>query len=147
MRGSDAPPRAAGGRVHRPAPRLARQNLALLAIALLASALLAPAAGGPAGAQVFAGYGGLTTAERTRATATLQQALETLRSGQSAQWDGDTPAVHGYARPLATFKSTGGHWCRIFEEAVVTEAGALVREATACRSQDDGRWLEVERAG
>ena len=131
MRGLEGSSRRARGRV-RPA---------------LAAALLALAAAGPAAAQVFAGYSGLTATEQARAATTLQQALETLRSGQSAEWTGDSPPVRGYARPLATFRSTGGHWCRVFEEAVITEAGATVREATACRSRDDGRWLEVERAG
>lgn len=100
----------------------------------------------PAFAQVPSGLGSLGPADRALAEQTMQNALETLPSRGRATWRGSESGAHGSVTPLVTYKSVNGHWCRRFEESIITLVSGLIREATACRKSDSGRWVEVDPA-
>lgn len=68
---------------------------------------------------------------------TVQFALENVLSGTPVSGrDGTADLV---VRPLRTWKSVSGHWCRRFELLVWQSGGTPERsEATRCR--EDGTW-------
>ncbi|HKY93806.1 MAG TPA: hypothetical protein VJL84_00820 [Kiloniellales bacterium] len=104
--------------------------------------------GGAAAAQpVHPLYLLLDDADRALAVAAVQEALEHRQSGESEAWRGTVAGVSGTVTPQRTFRIGSGHWCREFQEAVVLPGQAEIRLLTACRSQDDGRWIVVEPAG
>lgn len=76
--------------------------------------------------------------------AMLQQILETLQSGQTLAWrvgDGTVRSV----TPVRTWRTTSGHYCRQFEEAI--RADNQLPElftGVACRN-GDGRWTEIDK--
>jgi len=73
--------------------------------------------------------------------ATVQHALETLPSGDSAaaQIDGSRFSV----MPTRTWKSVSGHYCRVFELTVLSPGGTADR-AQGMRCRDgDGMWKQV----
>jgi len=87
-------------------------------------------------------YDGLHSDAVRSATAVIQNALETLPSGQRADWVGRDLGF-GYVKPIRTWKSVTGHYCRSFEERVYTVAGQMRRrQLTACRV--NGTWRLVE---
>jgi surface antigen len=92
-------------------------------------------------------YPFLDDGDRARASAAVQDALEHRLSGESEAWRGDSAGVSGTVTPQRTFQIGSGHWCREFQEAVVLPGQAEIRLLTACRSQDDGRWIVVDPAG
>ena len=112
-----------------------------LASLVLATALpLSSAAAGQPGHPL---YDQLSDADRAQAVTTVQDALVHRLSGQSSTWRGTAAGVRGSVTPLRTFRIVTGHWCREFQETVILPALAEVRVLTACRSQDDGRWIVV----
>lgn len=105
---------------------------------LLAALTLTGAATSPLAAADF--HTGLPLASIAAAGDTLQTALETLRSGARADWVGADEGF-GYVKPLRTWKSKSGHWCREFEERVYTSTGDRInRRAVACRT-GEGQWV------
>ena len=92
-------------------------------------------------------YPFLDDGDRAVASAAVQDALEHRLSGESEAWRGASAGVSGTVTPQRTFRIGSGHWCREFQEAVVLPGQAEIRLLTACRSQDDGRWIVVEPGG
>jgi len=87
-------------------------------------------------------FAGLGAAERGRAEAALQEALETRTSGATAHWIGAGGSA-GSVTPLRTFRIVTGHYCRDFLETVVAAGETRNRRATACRDET-GIWRRVE---
>ncbi|HUS97560.1 MAG TPA: hypothetical protein VMX97_12540 [Hyphomicrobiaceae bacterium] len=71
---------------------------------------------------------------------TLTTALETLLSGETKTAVlGDTEVI---VKPLRTWKSISGHYCRRYQVTVTEPASATVRsESTRCR--ESGVWKRV----
>jgi surface antigen len=83
--------------------------------------------------------------DRTLMSATLERAMEQMRSGQAATWTNDTTGAVGSIMPLRTFRTASGKWCREFERSVTSPSGAENRIGIACRDED-GHWqLALER--
>ena len=88
-------------------------------------------------------YSGIARPEREMAETARQKALETLISSKSLEWQSDRSKLAGKISPIRTFKSTGGQYCREFEERLIgIEAWHRVRRAIACRR--DGQWIVLE---
>ena len=105
---------------------------------LIGSALL-PAPADALRAESF--YSGLPAPSARAAESVVQSVLERRRSGEREDWVGGDQEF-GYVRPLRSWKSTSGHWCREFEERVYGADGRKrTRTAVACR--DNGRWIVV----
>jgi anti-sigma factor RsiW len=67
--------------------------------------------------------------------AALQQALESTVSGESLPWlAADDGLATGSVRPVRTYKSTGGQWCREYRIEVTVDGEARSERGIACRS-------------
>ncbi len=81
----------------------------------------------------------LDRADRLFAKQTEQRSLERIPSGQSTTWKNPDNGHSGTFTPTRTFQTTGGGYCREFQQTV-TVAGEMRRAfGTACR-QPDGSW-------
>lgn len=99
----------------------------------------------PAGGEHLAAfYDGLVDSDRVFARASLQDALETRRSLQAAEWRNDASGNSGAIMPVRTFRIQSGHFCREFRESLVNAGALAERTGTACR-REDGVWILVER--
>ena len=99
---------------------------------LAASLMLAPLSAGAA------------IAQNPAVEKTLQTALERLQSGVPLTEFSDNGETEISARPLRTWKSVSGHFCRAYEVRV-SHKGQLpvIETGTRCRGTD-GMWREVE---
>lgn len=70
---------------------------------------------------------------------TLQQALETVRSGDTVAWRDPRSRREGSVQPVVTYRNSGGKYCREFEEVRHVDGSTTVEGGIACR-EDDGRW-------
>ena len=73
-------------------------------------------------------------------TPTLQQTLETALSGETGRWRNDATKRSGSVRPLRTFRTASGYFCRDFQESIAANGADMSRVSTACRTQD-GTWV------
>jgi hypothetical protein len=85
-------------------------------------------------------YRGLDDGDLARMTPTLQQTLETALSGEAGSWRNDATNRSGWVRPLRTFRTTSGYFCRDFQEAITADGADQSHVRTACRNQD-GVWV------
>ncbi len=92
-------------------------------------------------------YASLAEEDRARAAAAVQEALETLPSQQTRHWTNPDSGTSGFVTPQRTFKIKSGTFCREYQEAVVTPAGAEARVFTACRRPADGFWIMIANRG
>jgi surface antigen len=92
-------------------------------------------------------YASLAEEDQARAAAAVQEALETLPSAQTHRWANPASGASGYVTPQRTFKIKSGTFCREYQEAVVTPAGAETRLFTACRRPADGFWVMIANRG
>ena len=74
--------------------------------------------------------------------AAVQQALETMQSGQAVTFGGADAPVAGTVTPVRTYRSKTRHWCREFEESVMISGEAWRRSGVACR-EPNGGWRRV----
>ena len=89
-------------------------------------------------------YAQLGTRGRGLADQALQRALEERPSNEDETWH-LASVGSGTVRPLKTWLSTSGHYCRSFEESIRLASGAeQVLQAIGCRD-DDGVWKRVRR--
>ena len=88
----------------------------------------------------LAGLLALEAEAQTAREETVQFALENVLSGTpvSAR-DGAADIV---VRPIRTWKSVSGHWCRRFE-LFVNEAGGAGQRTEATRCRQDGVWKRL----
>jgi surface antigen len=85
-------------------------------------------------------YRGLDDGDLARMTPVLQRTLESALSGETARWRNDETNRSGSVRPLRTFRTATGYYCREFEE-LITDGGSNASGVhTACRN-DDGIWV------
>jgi len=122
-----------------------RRGQLLCAVSVLTAALSLDGAAAAPPAHPLYPY--LAEADRALAAAAVQEALEHRVSGDSEAWRGTAGGVSGSVTPQRTFRIGSGHWCREFQEAVVLPGQAEILVLTACRSQDDGRWILVDPSG
>lgn len=104
--------------------------------------VVAAAVGAGLGA-LAGGYLGqqLDAADRAKAERTCQQALETGRSGQRAEWRNPDTGNYGTIVPQKAYQSPQGY-CREFQQTIVVGGKAQQGYGTACR-QPDGSWQIV----
>jgi surface antigen len=88
-------------------------------------------------------YQALGSQEQVLAAAARQRALETLPSNAILEWRTDDGQAEGRIRPLATFRSTDGRYCRSFREEVEAASGSDMFTDVRCRTSS-GRWLRPE---
>lgn len=87
-------------------------------------------------------YEGLDEQGRDAAQSAVQSALERYGSDVTYRWRSAQTPLSGRITPLRTFKIASGHYCRDFEEILITTSGVRLETQTACRD-DGGRWLKV----
>jgi len=85
-------------------------------------------------------YRGLDDGDLARMTPMLQQTLETALSGETGSWRNDTTNRSGSVRPLRTFRTAAGYFCRDFQESIAAREADESHVRTACRNQD-GVWV------
>lgn len=87
-----------------------------------------------------AAYSSLAPRAEVLARNTVQTALETATSQSSLEWSFAEDGSKGTVKPLRTYKSTTGFYCREYVEVVETTTdGRNSRQRTACRDLD-GIW-------
>ena len=85
----------------------------------------------------------LDEADTPHMAQTLQGALESNKSGQSANWINPDTSHRGTVTPLRTFKSETGQDCREFQRSATIAGETGFTYGTACR-QADGTWRIVD---
>lgn len=91
-------------------------------------------------AAVRRSYNGLATAQREAIAALRDEALSTLRSGETIRLAGDS--VSAAVMMLSTFRSGSGGFCRRFVEKVGRGATTVTAPGIACR-EIDGDWQRL----
>ncbi|MBM3491860.1 MAG: glycine zipper 2TM domain-containing protein [Alphaproteobacteria bacterium] len=125
--------------------------------------LLGAAGGGLAGAQVGRGSGQLAAvaagtligaflgseigksldrADQAHMSRTTQQSLETAPSGRTSSWRNPDSGHHGTITPQPAYQTSGGEYCREFQQTVTVGNKTEQAYGTACR-QPDGSWKIV----
>lgn len=77
--------------------------------------------------------------ERALADAAVQEALERNPSGVETRWRSPRGATEGIVRPLRTYRSRAGLWCRDYLEWIVVDGRAISWSERACRDEA-GTW-------
>jgi surface antigen len=85
-------------------------------------------------------YRRLDDGDLVRMTPVLQRTLETALSGETGSWRNDATKRSGWVRPLRTFRTASGYFCRDFQEAITADGADESHVRTACRDQD-GVWV------
>lgn len=85
-------------------------------------------------------YGSLRGNELTLAARSVQQALETKPDGERVAWTSGRTGWSGAVRPLRTYITSGGYFCRTYEEELRKDTRNERFEHDACRS-DKGAWI------
>lgn len=91
---------------------------------------------------VAIGHGSIDAKAEKMAAKVRQRGLEVLASGRTAQ--GRTAAMEASVRPLATYRTADGAWCRDFLQTISTATARAQSTGSACREKD-GRWTVVDR--
>lgn len=84
----------------------------------------------------------LSDYDRSLASQSTYQALETTRSGESVQWRDPDIGVSGTVSPQPAYQGTSGAPCREFQQTVMIAGQQQVAYGTACR-QPDGSWRVI----
>lgn len=84
----------------------------------------------------------LAADDRALADATLQEALERNPSGVEARWRSPHRAAEGIVRPLRTYRTHGGLWCREYLERIVVDGHEVSWSERACRDPA-GIWYPI----
>jgi surface antigen len=83
----------------------------------------------------------LTAQDQTLITQTTQRALETARTGESANWTNPASGNRGTVTPTGTFKNSEGLNCRDYQQTVTVAAATRIGYGTACRHAN-GVWVD-----
>jgi len=124
--------------VARLARRAIRHGLRACTLGLFV-AFLDPAHG--QGGDAF--YKALTEGDLVIARSGLQDALETRRSMDVAQWRNAASGTSGSIMPTRTFRIKNGFFCREYRETLLAAGTLIDRIGTACRA-GNGVWVRVE---
>lgn len=116
--------------------------------ALIVIGLVAGCAGTPAPAPTAppprAGasdpYASLTAADVALAAATMQEALEGDPDGKARSWSNETSGHGGSIKPVRTFVTGNGYYCRAYEEELRSGPKRERLRHEACRNEQ-GLWL------
>jgi surface antigen len=105
--------------------------------------LLGVAVGALAGAAIGNSIGAsLDKADQQYMQNTSQNALETVRVGQTSQWRNPDSGNSGTITPTNTFKTDDGRYCREYNQTVTVGGKTEKAYGKACR-QPDGSWQIV----
>jgi hypothetical protein len=85
-------------------------------------------------------YRGLDGGDLATMTPILQRTLESALSGDTARWRNGETNRSGSVRPLRTFRTSAGYYCREFEELITDGHTSAFGIRTACRN-GDGIWV------
>ena len=85
-------------------------------------------------------YGSMSESDVALAAAAMQVALETKAPNETVDWANAENGNRGSIRPLATFITDRGVFCRAYDERLSIDGRDETVRNTACRS-DDGRWI------
>jgi hypothetical protein len=78
------------------------------------------------------------------AVETMQLGLETGSDGAVARWSNPETGNSGAIKPVRTYQTAGGYFCRDFEELLNVEGIVRIYEDNhACRA-DDGVWRFID---
>ena len=89
------------------------------------------------------GAAAMTVEDRRLAGRAVQRALETKLSGISVRWNNDASGNAGSVTPVRTYRTTGGRYCRVYEERLFRrDVLSDGRQKTACRG-DRGTWRDI----
>lgn len=112
-----------------------------LSVASLCALLWACATASPESPESAATlYRGLNDGDLAAMTPVLQRTLESALSGDTARWRNDGTNRSGSVRPLRTFRTSAGYYCREFEELITDGDTSAFGLRTACRN-GDGIWV------
>jgi surface antigen len=106
-------------------------NLAATGAGVLLGALLGSTAGKS-----------LDRADRVYAERSTNTALESGRSGQPVAWSNPDSGHSGTIIPQPAYQSTGGQYCREYQQTVYVGGQQQQAYGTACR-QPDGSWRMI----
>jgi surface antigen len=102
--------------------------------------LAAVAAGTLLGGLVGSSVGqSLDRADRLYASRTAHQTLETAPTGAVAQWTNPDTGHSGTFKPMRTYQTTEGQYCREYQQTVTVGGQVQSAYGTACR-RPDGSW-------
>ncbi|WP_169567204.1 hypothetical protein [Sneathiella limimaris] len=73
----------------------------------------------------------------------FQEALEGRSSGQVISFTDPVAEISFELKPVKTYKSSSGHWCREFQERIEQDGRFEVRQGVACRELK-GRWYRLK---
>ena len=99
---------------------------------ILAGVLLGGLAGGAIGNT-------LEQEDRRLAQQNAQLALERMRAGQTVTWQNPDSGNSGSFTPTRTFQTSGGTFCREYQQTITVGGQRENGFGTACR-QPDGNW-------
>ncbi len=96
-----------------------------------------------AGAAAGAAVGKLLDrADRLAMQQTYNSALETGRTNQTSTWRNPDSGHSGTVTPIKTYRTSGGQYCREYQQTVNIGGRTEQAYGTACR-QPDGSWKVV----
>ncbi|WP_439816128.1 hypothetical protein [Zavarzinia sp. CC-PAN008] len=75
-------------------------------------------------------------------TAAVGRALESATSGAQVNWVDPDTGVQAEVRPVRTWRSASGHWCRAFQQELRLGPAAERQDRVACRT-GSGTWEPV----
>jgi surface antigen len=102
--------------------------------------LAAGAAGGLLGAALGNSIGAsLDRADMAYYNQTSQNALENARSGQTLPWRNPDSGHSGTITPSNVYQTSGGQYCREYQQTITVGGQTKRGYGTACR-QPDGSW-------
>lgn len=110
-------------------------------IAAAASASPAGIAAGVIGGALVGGLVGnlLDQRDHRLAAEAANKALETAPSGKSVAWNNPDNGHSGTVTPTRTYQTTGGTYCREYQQTITIGGKQEQSYGTACR-QPDGSW-------
>jgi surface antigen len=81
----------------------------------------------------------LDRADRQAMERTTQSSLETAPSGTATSWRNPDSGNYGTVTPQPAYQTSGGEYCREYQQTIVVGGETQSAYGTACR-QPDGTW-------
>jgi surface antigen len=81
----------------------------------------------------------MDAADKRQANQAAARALESSPSGQSVAWHNPDTNHSGTVTPTHTYQTTGGQYCREYQQTITIDGQPHQSYGTACR-QPDGSW-------
>jgi surface antigen len=85
----------------------------------------------------------LDKADKTYAAETVQNSMESNRTGQTSTWRNPDSGHAGSFTPTSTYQTASGQYCRDFETTVNIDGRAETATGRACRDET-GNWRIVQ---